>query len=67
MSFDNVTKRYSRECKYCGRLMPGLDSGGIQGKALEYEGKQWMFCCLDHKEKWDLGRQTIAELEKGRW
>jgi hypothetical protein len=67
MSFDNVTKRYSRECKYCGQVLPGLDSGWVQGRALEHEGRQWMFCSLEHKTKWDLGRATIAELEKGRW
>jgi len=45
--------------------MPGMD-GGIQGRLLEWEGKLWMFCSLEHKARWDLGRKTIAQLEKGK-
>jgi len=66
MSFDQATKRYSRECKYCGQVLPGMD-GPVQGRLLEEEGKLWMFCCLEHKAKWDLGRKTIAQLEKGNF
>jgi hypothetical protein len=33
---------------------------------LSADGKLWMFCCLEHKKRWDQGQRTIAELEKDR-
>jgi hypothetical protein len=66
MSFDTVTKRYSRECKYCAQVLPGMD-GAVQGRALEHDGKLWLFCSIEHKAQWDLGRKTLRRLEEAPW
>jgi ribosomal protein L24E len=60
--FDIEHGTYIRVCKYCGSEMPGKD-GPITGRALEEDGKLWLFCSSEHKQRWDNGRKTIAELE----
>jgi hypothetical protein len=62
--YDEITKRYTRQCKYCGDALAGTDGPSVTGKALEHDGKLWLFCSLEHKLKWDTGRRTIEELER---
>jgi hypothetical protein len=57
MTFDPKTGTYIRTCKYCEAEM---------SEPLSEDGKLWMFCCHEHKKRWDQGQRTIAELEKDR-
>jgi hypothetical protein len=57
MTFDAKTGTYKRTCKYCEAEM---------SEPLHEEGKLWMFCCSEHKKRWDNGQRSIRELEKDR-
>jgi hypothetical protein len=62
--FDEKTKRYTRQCKYCEETLPGIDGPSVTGKALEHDGKLWLFCSLEHKLAWDARRKEFQALEK---